>query len=934
MSKERVSTPSIARILDGFSVTAENGPTVAVQTCLEHLQLLGATLASPNRADKENTPRGRVSLRWNEPQQTRGVGDQDLSVAMTECDLSWFGTVDSGRIGSEATLQAYSGTMEVHGRSRGFGPRRLGLQLGSVASGILATQALLASVWARRRGRQFRTETSVLQGNLMFLRHHLAYATAPSDWIMPGQGPEPGPPYTTVDGFIIELECLDRSGWTRFWLELGMKRQSILQSWESFWQRYHLGYCRLSRGFEEAVRRHTLDELLALSRTCRKLWLCVVQPQRDPTLDRVETYWHMEPASVKPAAWRPPAAARESDLPLVGLKVIDATNRIQGPLASLLLSFLGAEVTRVEPPGGDLARLLQPAIGDVGAFFLAYNHGKKPVIEANLKTREGQAIVMDLVTQADVFLHNFRPGTMNKFGLSFEETSVRNPSLIYAQASAWGELEDIRSTTSIGYGTDYMLQAETGLGSLTSPEDEPPGVTKLPVTDVIGALLCAEGVLASLVQRDRTGGRGALVEVSLFTAAAAVQRPVERLMREQGRMEAMRTFRFKWTTLDRPLATLDGFIVISVTDNRSLQSVCNALQIERHEHLRILEQVIADRLLTASSAHWEQTFRTASVPVAVVREDIATMAEDADCQPLLQQVSCAWIPATPWRIAMTNEAPDASLKQPPRIDTPENWDAASQGYAEKIAPVLMEAFADEFTDQLDMERGMDVLEVASGSGALTLSLARNVDSLLATDFSPRMVSILTSKVESEGLDHVTCRIMDGMDLELNDNCMDRVACSFGLMLFPDRDRGFRELVRVLRPGGKALVSGWAGPKKFEALGLFVAAIEKVFPERPPPDTPPPVFSLSDVGRFEREMELAGFRNVQVGYVSRTLILNSFNELWSILTVGAPPVRQLFERVGQAGEKKIHDALAEIVMDRFASGPITLVNVATVGVGES
>lgn len=657
MSKERVPTPSIARALDGFSVVAEGGPAVAMQTCLEHLQLLGATLTSPKREDTGNGTRGRVSLRWDEREHTRGVDGQDPSAATAECDLSWFGTVDSKRLGSEAVLQAYSGMMEVHGRSRGLGPRRLGLQLGSVASGILASQALLASVWARRRGRQFSAQTSVLQGNLMFLRHHLAYATAPSDWLMPGQGPESGPPYTTADGFLIEIECLDRSGWKAFWLELGMERRSILQSWESFWQRYHLGYCRLSGGFEEAVRQRTLHELLDLSKTCRKLWICVVQRQRDPVLDRVATYWQIEAAGPEPVAWHPPAADPGAGLPLVGLKVIEATNRIQGPLASMLLGLLGAEVIRVEPPGGDLARLLQPAIGDVGAFFLAYNHGKEPALEVNLKTLEGQAVVMDLITKADVFLHNFRPGTMNKFGLGLEETFARNPSLIYAQASAWGELEGARRTTSVGYGTDYMLQAETGLGSLTSPEDEPLGVTKLPVTDVIGALLCTESVLASLVQRDRTRGRGALVEVSLFTAAAAIQRPVERLMSEEGRPQAARSIRFKWTALDRPLATLDGFIVMSVTDSRSLQDVCDALKLVRHEDLERLEKAIEDELLTASAAHWERTLRAASVPVAVVREDIATMAQDADCQDLMEQVCSAWIPATPWNIERRSQEP-------------------------------------------------------------------------------------------------------------------------------------------------------------------------------------------------------------------------------------------------------------------------------------
>jgi ubiquinone/menaquinone biosynthesis C-methylase UbiE len=272
------------------------------------------------------------------------------------------------------------------------------------------------------------------------------------------------------------------------------------------------------------------------------------------------------------------------------------------------------------------------------------------------------------------------------------------------------------------------------------------------------------------------------------------------------------------------------------------------------------------------------------------------------------------------------------MSDQPIIDTPESWDAASQGYAEKVAPFLMETFAEEFIERLDVNDNTEALEVAAGSGALTAALAKRVKSLLATDFSPKMIEQVKLKINNAGLTNVSFALMDGQALEVDDATMDRVACSFALMLFPDRHQGFKEMKRVLRPGGKAVVSGWAGPDKFEVFGLFLAAIQQAFPDFPKPDSPPPVFSLADLGSFKAQMEAAGFQNVEVEYVAKSLTVNSFDEMWAMLTIGAPPVKMLFDKVGADGKDRVHDALAEIVEKRFGNGPITITNTATVGTG--
>lgn len=268
----------------------------------------------------------------------------------------------------------------------------------------------------------------------------------------------------------------------------------------------------------------------------------------------------------------------------------------------------------------------------------------------------------------------------------------------------------------------------------------------------------------------------------------------------------------------------------------------------------------------------------------------------------------------------------------PTPDTPENWDAASPGYAERIAPALMEAYADELVERLDVGVETAALEVGAGSGALTETLSRRVKSLLATDFAPKMVNLLRDRMRAVGAAHVTCEVMDGQALALEDARFDRAACSFALMLFPNRAKGFSELRRVLRPGGRAVISAWAGPDKFEVFGLLLDAMRTAFPDMPPPPQPPPVFSLADPANFSSEMEAGGFHDVEVDFVARDIEVANVDDLWAMLTTGAPPVRALLDRVGPDGQTRLLDALRGIVGQRFGGGAIQLTNTATVGRG--
>jgi SAM-dependent methyltransferase len=269
---------------------------------------------------------------------------------------------------------------------------------------------------------------------------------------------------------------------------------------------------------------------------------------------------------------------------------------------------------------------------------------------------------------------------------------------------------------------------------------------------------------------------------------------------------------------------------------------------------------------------------------------------------------------------------------PTRPPTPDDWDAASRAYAARVAPRMMQTYGDALVERLQVTPETEAIEVAAGSGALTVHLAPRVKSLLATDFAPKMLEVLGERLEASGATNVTLQVMDGQALTVEDSTYDRAACSFALMLFPDRAKGFSELRRVLRPGGRAVVSAWAGPDEFEAFGLFIGAVRAAYPDLPPPPAPPPVFSLADPAGFKAEMEAAGFTDVDVELVSRDLELDGLDDVWGLLSTGAPPVQALFDRVGPDGPDRIRAALTRIVEERFGSGPIRVTNVATLGSG--
>ncbi len=203
-----------------------------------------------------------------------------------------------------------------------------------------------------------------------------------------------------------------------------------------------------------------------------------------------------------------------SQLPLAGVKVLDATSNIAGPWGGAILGDLGADVLKVETPSGDPSRFMSPTDGDRSAYFHVVNRNKD-VITVDLKTDEGMLKLQELLDDCDVFLTNFLPKQLESFGILPADLMKKWPRLIVGNLSSYGSSGP--SSTWPGY--DATLQARTGIMSVTGEREGAPVRAGVSILDLGAGTWLAMGILAALIKRDRTGF-GSLVETSLFETGA------------------------------------------------------------------------------------------------------------------------------------------------------------------------------------------------------------------------------------------------------------------------------------------------------------------------------------------------------------------------------------------------------------------------------
>ena len=201
---------------------------------------------------------------------------------------------------------------------------------------------------------------------------------------------------------------------------------------------------------------------------------------------------------------------------LQGVRVLDVTQVMAGPFCAMLLCDMGADVIKVESPAGDSSRRMAGARGGDSASFNAVNRGKRGIV-IDLKAPGGGAVLRRLAADADVFIENYRPGVLGRLGLGPDALRERNPRLVYASISGYGQT----GPAAHKGGFDLVAQGVSGLMSVTGEPDRPPVKAGVPLTDLGAGLFAACGVLAALHARERTG-EGQLVDTSLVDAGVAL----------------------------------------------------------------------------------------------------------------------------------------------------------------------------------------------------------------------------------------------------------------------------------------------------------------------------------------------------------------------------------------------------------------------------
>jgi len=244
---------------------------------------------------------------------------------------------------------------------------------------------------------------------------------------------------------------------------------------------------------------------------------------------------------------------------LDGLRVLDLTRVLAGPYAAMILCDLGAEVVKVErPPHGDVARTTGPFVNNESIYFQSVNRGKRS-ISIDLRAARGRELFLRLVDQADVLMENFTPGKMAQLGLGAEALLARNPRLIYASTSGFGQTGPLRERPAL----DIIVQGMGGVMSITGYADAPPARPGTSIGDITAGLYTAVGILAALRERE-SSGCGQSIDISMLDCQIAILENAVARWYATGREPGRLGTRHPSATPFQAFPTADGWMVLAL----------------------------------------------------------------------------------------------------------------------------------------------------------------------------------------------------------------------------------------------------------------------------------------------------------------------------------------------------------------------------------
>jgi crotonobetainyl-CoA:carnitine CoA-transferase CaiB-like acyl-CoA transferase len=331
--------------------------------------------------------------------------------------------------------------------------------------------------------------------------------------------------------------------------------------------------------------------------------------------------------------------------PLSGVLVADFSRVLAGPYATMLLADLGAEVVKVEGPEGDETRTWMPPVRQgVSTYYLGINRGKRS-LALDLRDEGDAALGRELARRADVVIQNFKPGGLAKFGLDYESVSAANPAIVYASISGFGSGKGAHVP-----GYDLMVQAISGLMSLTGDPEGPPYRAGISVFDVMAGNHAVIGILAALRHRDATG-QGQHVEVNLLSSA------LTGLVNHSSAWAAGGVVPYRMGNAHpsvfpyEPLPTADDDLIIAAANDRQFRRLCEVLGIpevaedprfarnaDRTKNREELRPILVERLRQRSATDWFEALVAVGVPCGPIQtiDGGFAMAERFGLDPIVE----------------------------------------------------------------------------------------------------------------------------------------------------------------------------------------------------------------------------------------------------------------------------------------------------------
>jgi crotonobetainyl-CoA:carnitine CoA-transferase CaiB-like acyl-CoA transferase len=335
----------------------------------------------------------------------------------------------------------------------------------------------------------------------------------------------------------------------------------------------------------------------------------------------------------------------ESARPLAGVRVLDLTQFLSGPFGTMILGDLGADVVKVEPPGGELSRTITPHFaGDDSVYYLSTNRSKRSVV-ADLKTAEGLGLVRNLAAKADIVVENFRPGVLKRLGLDYEVVSAERPAVIWCSLSGFGQDGPWRDWPAY----DMVVQALSGGMSLTGEPNGLPVRAGIPLADLSAGMYAVIGILAALHERERTG-RGRWVDVAMFDCQLSMLSYQSAYFLHSGQVPGRQGSGHDSIPTYRTFVAGDGAcVVVTANTEKMWQSLVQVLGIpelardprfatnhERLLHREILWPELERAFLARPAAEWMKLMIAEGVPAGVVNTvDLALLNEQSEARSMV-----------------------------------------------------------------------------------------------------------------------------------------------------------------------------------------------------------------------------------------------------------------------------------------------------------